>query len=172
MAGMEPMELLTDAFGRIGGIVARVLDGLTPEKANWRPGGVGNSITWLVWHLSRGQDEQIADAAGEESVWHRGGYAAKFGFSLDPADHGYGHSSEQVDAVRVDSLDLLREYHEAVMAQSLAYVAGLDAQALDRIVDRRWDPPVTLGVRLISIVDDCVQHGGQAAYVKGLPVTA
>lgn len=171
MAVMEPSELLDDAFGRIGGIVSGVLDGLAPAQANWRPGGAGNSITWLVWHLSRGQDEQIADVAGHASVWLRGGYAARFGFALDPADHGYGHSSEQVDAVRVDSLELLREYHGAVLAQSREYVRGLDAAALDRVVDNRWDPPVTLGVRLVSILDDCVQHGGQAAYVKGLPRT-
>ena len=102
-------------------------------------------------------------------MWRRDGYAARFGFALDPADHGYGHSSEQVDAVRVDSLELLREYHDAVLAQSRAYVRRLDAAALDRVVDSRWDPPVTLGVRLVSILDDSVQHGGQAAYVKGLP---
>lgn len=168
MASMETSELLEDAFGRIGTIVSGVLEGLEADKANWRPGGTGNSIAWLVWHLSRGQDEQIADVAGLDSAWNRGGYAGRFGFALDPEDTGYGHSTAQVDAVRVESVELLSEYHEAVIAQSLGYVRGLDAQALDRIVDKRWDPPVTLGVRLVSIVDDCVQHGGQAAYVKGL----
>lgn len=168
MAGMETSELLEDAFGRIGPIVSAVLDGLEPDKANRRPDGTGNSIAWLVWHLSRGQDEQIADVAGLESVWTSGGYAERFGFALDPDDTGYGHSPTQVDAVRVESVELLHEYHEAVLAQSLGYVRGLDAQALDRVVDKRWNPPVTLGVRLVSIVDDCVQHGGQAAYVKGL----
>ena len=38
----------------------------------------------------------------------------------------------------------------------------------DRVVDRTWDPPVTLGVRLVSILDDDTQHAGQAAYVRGL----
>lgn len=168
---MESAELLDDAFGRIGTIVSGVLDGLVPAKANWRPGGSGNSITWLVWHLSRVQDEQIADVAGLDSVWSRGAYADRFGFALDPKDHGYGHSSEQVDAVRVESFELLVEYHDAVLAQSLNYVRGLTAAELDRVVDTRWNPPVTLGVRLVSILDDCVQHGGQAAYVKGLPAS-
>lgn len=171
MAGMEPAELVADAFGRIDGIVSGVLSGLTPDKANWRPGGAGNSITWLVWHLNRAQDEQIAAVADVDSVWRRDDYATKFGFALDPADHGYGHSSEQVDAVRVESLELLREYHAAVQTQGLSYVGGLECADFDRIVDRSWDPPVTLGVRLVSIVDDCVQHGGQAAYIKGLPDT-
>jgi hypothetical protein len=39
---------------------------------------------------------------------------------------------------------------------------------LARTVDDRWDPPVTLGVRLVSIADDSLQHVGQAAYLRGL----
>lgn len=165
---MRSSELLTDAFGRIGTIVGGVLDGLEPQDANWLPGGSGNSIAWLVWHLSRGQDEQIADVAGTESVWRSGRYAERFSFELDPDSTGYGHSPEQVAAVHIASTELLREYFEAVVAQSLEYVGGLGDAELDRIVDDSWDPPVSLGVRLISILDDCVQHGGQAAYVKGL----
>ncbi|MFB9163994.1 mycothiol transferase [Arthrobacter psychrochitiniphilus] len=168
---METSQLLEDAFGRIDTIVSAVLDGLSPERANWRPGGTGNFIAWLVWHLSRAQDEQIANVSGLEPVWSKGGYAEIFGFGLDPADHGYGHTSAQVDAVRVQSLALLQEYHHNVLAQSLDYVRELSNFELDRVVDTRWNPPVTLAVRLVSIVDDCVQHGGQAAYVKGLPTT-
>ncbi|MGA7204730.1 MAG: DinB family protein [Specibacter sp.] len=166
---MRSSELLSDAFDRIDDIVLRALKGVDMDKLNWRPGGRGNSIAWLLWHLCRAQDEQIADVAGTESVWKSGGYAPRFGFALDAGDTGYGHSSEQVSAVHLESTELLLEYHRAVLAQSLGYVQDLDDAELDRIVDRRWDPPVTLGVRLISIVDDCVQHGGQAAYIAGLP---
>ena len=167
---MKSSELLSDAFGRIEHIVGGVLDGIKPDKLNWRPGGTGNSIAWLLWHLCRAQDEQIAHAAGVESVWTEGGYAEKFGFALDPADTGYGHNSGQVDAVHLESTEVLGGYHRAVMAASLTYVGELVDTDLDRIVDRRWNPPVTLGVRLISILDDCVQHAGQAAYIKGLPL--
>ena len=166
---MESSELLEDAFGRIGTGVEAVLDGLEPERLNRRPGGSGNSIAWLLWHLARAQDEQLADVAGAESVWSSGGYAERFGFDLDPADTGYGHTSEQVSAVHLDSTGLLRECHQAVLAASLEFVRGLDGAALDAVVDRSWNPPVTLGVRLVSIVEDCLQHGGQAAYIKGLP---
>lgn len=171
MAVMDSSELLTDAFGRIDSIVSGVLNGLDIEQANWRPGGVGNSISWLIWHLSRVQDEQVADVAGQNSRWHQESYADRFGFALDPSDHGYGHTSAQVDAVHIESTELLQEYFGAVQAQSMNFVRGLSAAELDRIVDPRWDPPVSLGVRLISIVDDCVQHAGQAAYIKGLPRT-
>ncbi len=53
-------------------------------------------------------------------------------------------------------------------ARTAEFVAGLSAADLDRVVDESWDPPVTLGVRLVSVVDDDAQHAGQAAYVRGL----
>jgi len=168
MAAMKPSELLEDAFGRIDVIVSRVLKDLDAQTLNWRPEGTGNSIAWLLWHLCRAQDEQLAGVAGIQSVWSAGGYAARFAFELDPADTGYGHSAAQVGAVHIEETDLLHEYHLAVLAQSREFVRGVRDEDLDTVVDTRWDPPVTLGVRLISIVDDCVQHGGQAAYVKGL----
>jgi hypothetical protein len=35
------------------------------------------------------------------------------------------------------------------------------------VVDEKWDPPVTLGVRLVSMASDALQHAGQAAFIKG-----
>ncbi len=46
--------------------------------------------------------------------------------------------------------------------------SGLQPADLDVVVDERWDPPVTLGVRLVSVVNEVNQHVGQAAYVRGL----
>ena len=71
--------------------------------------------------------------------------------------------------MRVDDLDLLVGYQDAVHARTLDYLATVDADELGRVVDRRWDPPVTAGARLVSVLGDCLQHLGQASYVKGLP---
>jgi hypothetical protein len=169
MAGMKSSSVLTDAFERIGGSVEGVLRGLGPEQLNRRPGGRGNSIAWLIWHLSRIQDDHIADAAGLEQVWTAQGFATRFDFPLDPGDTGYGHTSEQVSSIRADSADVLLDYHRAVLAQTLEFIAPLDGPDFDRIVDESWDPPVSLGVRLVSVLGDCLQHVGQAAYVRGLP---
>jgi hypothetical protein len=64
--------------------------------------------------------------------------------------------------------ELLLEYHRAVHARSVQWLRGVGGEDLDRVVDDRWDPPVTLGVRLVSVVDENAQHVGQAAYLKGL----
>ncbi len=164
---MTPADLLTDAFSRVLGVVENVLDGADDALLTQRPGPDANSIAWLVWHLTRVQDDHVAHVAGTEQVWTEDGYADRFALPLDPRDIGYGHSSEQVGSVLAPA-GLLLDYHRATHARTLGYVGALSGDDLDRVVDTRWDPPVTLGVRLVSVVDDCAQHAGQAAYVKGL----
>ncbi|MBO1269818.1 mycothiol transferase [Arthrobacter cavernae] len=165
---MEFNDLLIDAYGRAQERVHAILEDLAPGQLAMRPGGGGNSIGWLIWHLARIQDDHIADVAGTEQLWTAEGWAGKLGLPLDVADTGYGHSSTQVDLVRVSSAGLLRGYFDAVHEGTVRYLRGLGEADLDRIVDTRWNPPVTLGVRLVSVVDDCLEHCGQAAYVKGM----
>ncbi|TWG91123.1 uncharacterized protein DUF664 [Nocardioides sp. J9] len=164
---MTPADLLADSFGRVLESVEAVLDGASDEQLAHRPDPDANSIGWLVWHLTRVQDDHVADVAGQEQVWTGGGFEDRFGLPLSPGDIGYGHSSEEVGLVRA-SAGLLAEYYRATHARTLEYVATVTGNDLDRVVDERWDPPVTLGVRLVSVVNDCTQHVGQAAYLRGL----
>ena len=164
---MDTDALLLDAFGRIRDLVPQVVDGLDDDQLAWRPQGTGNSLAWLVWHLSRVQDDHVADAAGTEQVWLGDGWRERFALDLPAADTGYGHTWQDVAAVRA-SADLLTGYAAAVAARTEAFVTGLGAADLERVVDEGWDPPVTLGVRLVSVVSDCLQHLGQAGYVRGL----
>ncbi|WP_258806073.1 mycothiol transferase [Pseudarthrobacter sp. NS4] len=164
---MKSNELLLDAFGRIRETVEAVLEGLDDGSLGWRPAGTGNSIAWLTWHLARVEDAQVADAAGLEQVWISQDFVGRFGLPLSRTDTGYGHSTDQVDAVQAPA-ELLMEYYGAVHRQTIDFVQTLGGEDLDRVVDTRWDPPVTLGVRLVSTIADCLQHAGQAAYAKGL----
>lgn len=167
---MTPTDVLRDAFGRIPDGVERVLDGLDDEQLHHRPGPDANPVGWLVWHLLRVQDDHVARGVGREQVWSEHGFFDRFveaGLPYAEHEHGYGHSSEEVGALRVDA-GLLREYARAVHARTLEVLDGLDGADLDRVVDDSWDPPVTLGVRLVSVVDDDAQHLGQADYLRGL----
>ncbi|MET8293574.1 DUF664 domain-containing protein [Streptomyces sp. NPDC005180] len=165
---MKATEVLADGFGRIREAVHEAAGGLSAEQLNARPDAEANSIAWLVWHLTRIQDDHVAGIAGQEQVWRSAGWADRFALPLPVADHGYGHTAQQAGTVRVDSADLLLGYYDAVHEASLRYLNGLAAGDLERIVDERWDPPVTLGVRLVSVLADDLQHAGQAAYVRGL----
>jgi Protein of unknown function (DUF664) len=159
--------LLVDAVGRIRGVVHRVVDGLTPEQLAFRVDSESNSIAWLVWHLTRIQDDHVAGVAGAEQVWTSQGWVERFGLPFHPRDTGYGHRADEVAAVRVAG-ELLVGYYDAVHEQTARYVERLGDADLARIVDRSWDPPVTLGVRLVSVIADDLQHAGQAAFVRGI----
>jgi hypothetical protein len=165
---MTSADLLVDAFGRIREVVHQVVDRLTPEQLAFRVDTGANSIAWLVWHLTRIQDDHVADAAQVEQVWTAQGWVERFGLPFDPLATGYGHRAHDVAAVQVESGELLVGYHDAVYQETTRYVARLSDAVLGRIVDRSWDPPVSLGVRLVSVIADDLQHAGQAAFVRGV----
>lgn len=164
---MDLSAVLTDGFGRVGEVVAEAVDGLTPDRLAWRPDERANSVAWLVWHLSRGEDAQLAEVFDTSQVWTAQGWQQRFSLPLPSSSTGYGHSSDEVGAVRAPA-DLLLGYHRAVREQTSRLLADLTPEALDRVVDESWDPPVSLGVRLVSVLADDLQHAGQAAYVRGL----
>jgi uncharacterized damage-inducible protein DinB len=165
---MTSAELLADAFGRVHADVHGAVDGLTPDQLALRVDEGANSIAWLVWHLTRIQDDHIAAAADIEQVWTSAGWAGRFGLPFEASDTGYGHSSADVAEVTVGSGELLTGYHDAAHAQTIRFVERIDDADLDRIVDESWDPPVTLGVRLVSVINDNLEHAGQAAFVRGV----
>jgi uncharacterized damage-inducible protein DinB len=164
---MHSSDLLLDVYGRIQGDLRPAVEGLSAEQLEYRPTPVANSIAWLAWHLARIQDDHIADVAGTEQVWTAEGWSDRFGLPFDPSATGFGFTSEQVAQVRGLTADLLLGYAAAVHARTVGFLRGLTDDDLDRIVDEKWDPPVTLGVRLISVLSDDLQHVGQAAYVRG-----
>jgi uncharacterized damage-inducible protein DinB len=165
---MRSGEVLVDGYDRIRGVVHRVVDGLEPDQLTARLADKGNSIGWLVWHLTRVQDDHLAGVAGIEQVWTAQGWTGRFGLPYPARATGYGHSRQEVAAFTVGSGELLTGYHDAVHDQTVKYLNGLTDTDLDRVVDQAWDPPVTLGVRLVSVLSDDLQHAGQAAFVRGL----
>ena len=162
-----PTSLLLDAFGRVHEDLPALLDGLDEQALTWRPDADANPVGWLVWHLTRVQDDHLAGVAGVEQVHTSQGFAERFGLPYDTGDVGYGQSSEDVAAFRATTGDLL-DYHAATHALTEQVLEGLGPDDYDRVVDDRWDPPVTAAVRLVSVVNDITQHLGQAAYVRGL----
>jgi uncharacterized damage-inducible protein DinB len=164
---MNVSDLLLDAFDRVRQSVHAAVDGLTADQLAHRLDADANSIAWLVWHLTRVQDDHVAEVAGRDQAWTAAGWAQRFGLPFDTAAIGYGQSSADVADVRV-AADLLTGYYDAVHAATTDYVQTLTDADLDRVVDERWDPPVTLGVRLVSVVDDDLEHAGQAAFVRGV----
>jgi uncharacterized damage-inducible protein DinB len=165
---METRDVLTDAITRIEETVERTLDGLDQAALVYRPDPDANSIAWLVWHLTRVEDDHVSEIADTEQAYVKEGWAERLGLAPDLADNGWGHDSEQVGAVRPERAEDLLGYLASVTRNTKAYLQTVTSHELERIIDRRWDPPVTVGVRLVSVIDDCMQHAGQAAYIRGM----
>jgi hypothetical protein len=164
---VETSAVLIEAYGRIRELVQQSAADLTAEALAYRPDADANSIAWLVWHLTRVQDDHVAELAGSDQVWVTDRWHERFGMP-ETTETGYGHTSAQVAAVRPAGPDVLLAYHDAVAERTVAYLASVDAAELDRVIDRSYDPPVSVGVRLVSVLSDNLQHAGQARYVRGL----
>jgi len=166
---MEWHDLLADGYGRVVEFIESVLRGLGQEDLNWQPRHDSNSIGWLTWHLTRQQDAQIASLMGEEQLWMKDGWHSKFLRPADAKDIGFGQSPEQVSAFESPDAETLLDYLRAVVERSKRYFMTLSTSDLDRELNEpRFQPLPTVGVRLVSILEDSLLHAGQAAYVRGL----
>ena len=165
---MNTADILKDAYGRIRELVHASVEGLGAEQLAHRIEADSNSIAWLAWHLTRVQDHHLAELAGREQAWIDEGWAERFGMPPDPDNTGYGHTSAQVAAVRPHGPDVLAGYHDVVSDRTIDYLQTVDVDELGRIIDHSYTPPVTVGVRLVSVVSDNLQHAGQAQYVRGI----
>ena len=164
---MKTSQVLIDGYERVQQSVHRLLDGLPPNALTLRLDPDANTIGWLVWHIARVQDDHLADAFDGEQVWTSQGWVDRFELPFDASATGYDQRSADVAAVDVPAEQLLG-YVDAVHAQSVQYLTSLTDADLDRVVDDAWDPPVTLGVRLISVIEDGLQHVGQASFIRGI----
>jgi hypothetical protein len=165
---MDCRDVLIDAYTRIRDLVHIAADDLSGSGLAYRPEPGANSIAWLVWHLTRIQDDHLSELAGREQAWVADGWAERLGMAPDPAENGQGHTPEQVGAIRPEGPEDLVGYHDAVHDRSLEYLRGVDGDELGRIIDESYDPPVSVGVRLVSVISDNIQHAGQARYLRGI----
>lgn len=160
--------VLEDGFSRIEEGVRAVVDGLRAEDLTWVPEGATNSIGWLLWHLCRQQDAQLSHLAWEEEAWTAQGWADRFDLPYDREAMGYGQDAVDVRAFRVADSEFFTGYARDVHALTVRLVRGLGAQDYGRVVDTSWDPPVTMGVRVYSVLEDSAKHLGQAEYLRGM----
>lgn len=165
---MDCKDLIIDGLNRVEEDLRNALQGLTPEQLGFRPNEAANSVAWLAWHLTRVEDDHVSELAGRPQAWIEDRWHERFGKPGDMNDTGFGYGPAEVAEIRPESAQLLVDYYAAVHRRSLEYLQRVSCADMDRVIDRRWDPPVTVGVRLVSVVNDCTQHVGQLAFVRGL----
>ncbi len=165
---MDVSELLVEGYERLHDLVRGAVEDLDLDQLAAAPAPGANTVGWLVWHLTRVQDHHISDVLDAEQRYLSESWFERFGRDPDPQDIGYGHTAADVASVRPQAPGDLTGYYDSVHARTIEFLGGLEVPDLDRVVDENWDPPVTVGARLTSILNDDLQHAGQAAYVRGI----
>ena len=163
---MKGAHLIIDALERINEALHAELADITLDElvADLQP-----SVGWLTWHLIRVQDSQVCPLSDRAQAWIEDGWHEKFKMAPEPRDYGPAHTNtrKQATSFIADTATLLA-YHDAVFRRSVAYLDSLSDADLDRVLDDpRFDPRPTVGVRLVSVVNDNMQHVGQIVFQKG-----
>jgi len=166
---MDWKEILINSYEDIHGEMKRVFKGLTKDDLGWQPKPDCNSIGWLAWHLLRVEDNQVAYLFDEEQLWIKDGWHSKFDRPADAKDVGFGNTPKQVAEFKSPDIQLFLDYSEAIFKRIKNHFLSMSAADLDQPLNQYWGKtPVKLGWRLISVLEDCFQHIGQIAYVRGL----
>lgn len=165
---MQSSEVLIEAYRRVNQLVHQATQGLDAEILSFRLEPGANSVAWLVWHLSRIQDHHVSDIVGRPEAWSDRSWVERTGIDRDPLTRGQGDGPAEVASVRPPGPDGLLAYHDAVMERTFRCIAELKDSDLERIIDTSYNPPVSVGVRLVSVLSDNLQHAGQALYVRGV----
>jgi hypothetical protein len=164
---MDWRDLIVDGFERLPELAEEAFAGVRAADFDRAPEPGANPLGWTVWHLTRVEDGQVADLMGEPDVWVRDGWHRKFNRPPDHDDSGYGHTPAQVRAFRSPSAKVQLDYLHATTARTKRYLASLTPADLPRPIEPGPDPS-TVAIRLVSILADCHQHAGEAAYINGL----
>ncbi len=165
---MDGPQLIADGLGRVNQLLHRVLPTLPHERLNRIPATGSNSISWLAWRLTRIHDDHLSSLIGEPQLWETHGWRERFGFPPGDNSTGGGHSPQQAAAFTVDSPETLLAYNDPVYQRTQTYLANLHPSDLDRQLNEpQYNPLPTLGVRLVSVLNDNTQHAGQIAYLRG-----
>ena len=167
---MTWQEMIMDIFDRIAAQLAQVLEDLTPEELNQQPTPDTNPIGWLAWHLTRSNDRNMSELMGLEQLWISGNWYARFNRAPDPAETGYGFTLEEVAAFTSPDALTIMEYHRAVLDRIRQFI-GNDLSEM-MLEEESYSPTFQRSSpvyrTITGVINDGLQHVGQAAYVRGL----
>lgn len=167
---MKWQQLVSDSFKRQAEELEKVVDGLTEDDLNQQPAPDCNSVGWLAWHVLRSVDRNMSELIGEEQLWIKDGWHTKWGRAADPAETGFGHTTEQVCAFRSPEGKWVLEYQKALMERVENYV---NKRLTTGDLERRY---LSATFKKINQVESVIvgqfwhgmHHVGQAGYVRGL----
>jgi uncharacterized damage-inducible protein DinB len=167
---MKWQQLITDSFQRQGQELEKAVTGLSEDDLNRQPAPDNNSIGWLVWHVIRSLDRNLSPLMGEEQLWIKEKWHARFGREPDPGETGFGHTVEQAKSFKSPEAKVIMDYHQAIFSRFMAYVnGGLNEKDLAReVIIPTLKITRTVEQIIVAELWHTAHHVGQAGYIRGL----
>jgi hypothetical protein len=166
---METNDFILDTLNAIKWMLTRAVDGLTHEELTWRPGAEANSIGFILWHQTRGEDVFVQDWIQQKpQVWTTEKWYERLQLPENPQDDGYGYTAEQVAAFPVPELKDLLEYSEATRTQTVDYLKSTTADKLEQEIHTPIFGKRAIGWVFAILLCEIAEHTGQIAYLRGL----
>jgi len=165
MPTQQPTTIMLDCFTRVHESLHRVFADVTEDELTREP---HPPMGWLAWRFTRVIDNNVSRLTGRDQLWIADGWHARFSMEPLPNDFGRGltHTREQVSAFRANR-ELVLGYHDATHERTVAYLDSLRPEDYDRELDEpQYQPLPTIGVRLVSLLDNAMQNMGQISYLK------
>jgi hypothetical protein len=133
---MNAIQFFLEQYNTVRGIAdGMVYANLSDDQLRHQPQADQNSLAWLLWHASRGEDFAVTvlDPAHTQ-VLNQDDWQARL--NLTRCDVGTAMTAEECVAFNV-GVDItgLRTYWAAVGQRTQAVVATMQPEALDEAVD-------------------------------------
>ena len=166
---MSNTQTTVSALARNWEMVASAVAEVDETTMTDRPNEDSNSMSWLIWHMTRVADRFIHFRLMDKpQIWTVDAWHEKFNMAADPHDFGMGWSNEQAAAWQAPPKDVVMEYFNTVNSAVSAYLLPLSDADLAREIN--WTAPIatlSVGEALGILVWDNIVHGGQVAYLRG-----
>lgn len=145
------------------------IEGLSTEDLNRRIDRQPNSIGWLAWHLTRSHDRNLSEMAGHTQLWIAERWHERFDRFANPAETGYGHTSQEAMNFISPSCSVVLQYHDAVVSMGLEYLASSPHDEAARMT---FSPTLentrSVHDRLAGVIVEGLEHVGQIALMTSL----
>ena len=140
-------------------------EGITQEQALWRPAPYANNIGFILWHVTRAEDNLVSRlAGGSPALWVADGWHKKFDQPVDAPDPG---DRMGLRALPIPDIAVLLGYAHAVGGQTRRFMGDLAADGLAQSIDRS-QPERTVAGYLRHLITHKNNHHGQVDYIRGL----
>ena len=162
---MDAVTFIWDTLRQVQLRLLATCQGLTQDQVLWRPTPYANNIGFILWHLTRGEDNVISNLSSPEpTLWVSQGWHEKFNQPVEAPDPG---DRMGLQSLPIPGLDVLLGYSEAVHEKSQSFFSALPGERLDQAPDPTR-PQRTVAAALRHLITHKNNHHGQIDYIRGL----